>query len=1586
MQLYLFSNQSHRSTESHNPPSCSSHLTAGGNNPPFGNPQPNQPQQPQQPFGFGTLNNNAFATPGSNQFTFGGAPPAQPQPSNAPAGFAFGQQSAPAFPTPPTSSQLQGFGFGLTPQQQQPAGFTFGAPPPAQAQQQQIPAVGAFKFGGGQQQQQPPPPLAPSGFTFGGGQQHKPPPAAPTPQPPPAAFTFGAKPKTEGVISQDNNSYKAQKAAALANMPTFAGTTSASGTGFKTTSSPPQQLQQKPSTTGGGGLNPEELARRAQRAARFNRPTPVLDAQQQQQQRQEEHQAFRPAPVFAGNTGDSGIDNNKINNVEEDEDGMGSPTRMKKAIVGTCEDMCPAVERERRQAMSDIQIFERVNANSANETSPELAVKRFARTVDDPSPSEFRTRGGLQRTMAHLRNLLDQSHFRFGLVHKFLWDRYRSVRQDLYIQGMADGFAVGIFEEIVRFHVLCEHELAGEDQSVTEVEGFNSHLNMEQANKALISLSEMYNKLAAAGHPQQSEAEFRAYHLISLMASHGKFKGDQQAFLSTLNSLRLEVRKAPVIQWVLALQRAIGDNNYVRFFSLVKTAPYLIACAAHTYFPAVRKRALKSLADSMCPSSKVTAAVELGWLMNLLLLDSYEEAKELVTLYGYEVAEQDVDTGEGGSGMMGGATTTDNRQLVAILTKHGYTEPPPPVARRPSAVITAKAPPTRAAAVLTPASQPLSKEELEQLAERERVMRAEAEVKRRAEMEIAARRAAERADAEAAAQRKMQEAEERARQVQLVEQQRVAEEARMKEIAQQEEERRQREEEERCRREEEERQRREAEEQRQKEEAARRAAEAARLAAVEAERKRREAEKAERRRLVELERQRLEELRRIEEEKQRVREAKRRLAIQKLYFARWVKEARRLAAERERQAKIAASFKACRVGIKPSSSTSTTAAALSHEVQQQQAVDMDDLAAELALRQLHLHDHPQSATLNSARHLQEESRRPINLPSTVAEELVRSNQQAKNLFWKLLVVKTGASTFLPTSSTESSSTGDNKYEIAEKTGRNAAASVGRWLELVLSPSPSNNKSNTTVVSPSPCVELAYIQGPSAVSIEGMEYGSDSTRRGTELSTCVAFQKSSSGNIAKDAIAGAAAVVVVMGACPSSSIAQRHILDSMQSALPSNTGFCYPIMVLVQNEGWATDWSAAIDNWQTNDGDKAAVLFHAVGVGKGTSTTSCAASSFDKKSLIVALKWLAQHAPAQHALRVARAEAVVRQALQATLLPLQPITTKSSNNTTIPPHYHYHYQAALTQALTIVRKTITLATEESEVSSWQWPPPEISTPPLQYWYSEGSTAELIAALDQVEREAQAALDTDKASAITATTHESLCLALFMSLSPLESPDLPAIVMPEDVYLSFQVAIDQAATSLPPPFIDNGTYNNNNNNSGSRMLAIMGDGESPKKRKRDDWEEGWNASRVSYENIENNILNVAYTALRTGSALDQQLGWMSEGAFRNRVVYSNGGGSVVSRGLAELAAKLDTERNEQGVFQQHVMSSMLSSGDRGRGGGGGRDQIEEKEEGEGTIASGGGGFLSAGLRRLRGLLQTEKKEQGKLTTEAWKASAV
>lgn len=49
-------------------------------------------------------------------------------------------------------------------------------------------------------------------------------------------------------------------------------------------------------------------------------------------------------------------------------------------IQGTCTDMCPASEIERRTRIEDISSFERLVPSRA-ETNTELAVKKFARNV-----------------------------------------------------------------------------------------------------------------------------------------------------------------------------------------------------------------------------------------------------------------------------------------------------------------------------------------------------------------------------------------------------------------------------------------------------------------------------------------------------------------------------------------------------------------------------------------------------------------------------------------------------------------------------------------------------------------------------------------------------------------------------------------------------------------------------------------------------------------------------------------------------------------------------------------------------------------------------------------------------------------------------------------------------------------------------------------------------------------------------------------------------------------------------------------------------------------------------------------------------
>ncbi len=120
-------------------------------------------------------------------------------------------------------------------------------------------------------------------------------------------------------------------------------------------------------------------------------------------------------------------------------------------VVGTCQDMCPAAERERRMRQRDVAYFERPDLSQPDVTNRQFAVKKFARKVtvkqtdeevDDSDmwgPSDVRTMPALIMTMEHLRGLMDRDDVPFGVLHKFLWDRHRSVRQDLNVQHIKVG-------------------------------------------------------------------------------------------------------------------------------------------------------------------------------------------------------------------------------------------------------------------------------------------------------------------------------------------------------------------------------------------------------------------------------------------------------------------------------------------------------------------------------------------------------------------------------------------------------------------------------------------------------------------------------------------------------------------------------------------------------------------------------------------------------------------------------------------------------------------------------------------------------------------------------------------------------------------------------------------------------------------------------------------------------------------------------------------------------------------------------------------------------------------------------------------
>ena len=108
-------------------------------------------------------------------------------------------------------------------------------------------------------------------------------------------------------------------------------------------------------------------------------------------------------------------------------------------------------------------------------------------------------------------------------MHKFLWDRFRGIRQDLTQQHMSNTFSARLHEEMVRFHIMAEHILCEEVATIQDPDGFNSHLNVEQLNKCLTTLFDIYDAYAEKDRALPNEPEMRAYMLLLQLDTHGKF-------------------------------------------------------------------------------------------------------------------------------------------------------------------------------------------------------------------------------------------------------------------------------------------------------------------------------------------------------------------------------------------------------------------------------------------------------------------------------------------------------------------------------------------------------------------------------------------------------------------------------------------------------------------------------------------------------------------------------------------------------------------------------------------------------------------------------------------------------------------------------------------------------------------------------------------------------------------------------------------------------------------------------------------------------------------------------------------------------
>ena len=272
-----------------------------------------------------------------------------------------------------------------------------------------------------------------------------------------------------------------------------------------------------------------------------------------------------------------------------------------KHITGTCDEMCPKSEVQRRSDEGDLEIFERVDESNRNKTSIDLCCKKYTRIVDGVQPDMVRTKTGLAKTMSHLWRILDERQEEFVVKSKFLWDRLRSVRQDLSLQQMYDAFAASALQQMVRYAIISEHELCEDAATAISPDGHNSHLNVEQLTKTLTTLRHIYDDHRAKKQPLplDHEAEMFALQLLLRIDAHGRYSVSTHEMLGDLRSARNAILNHPAVNFALACRSAYIDVNCAKFFKLVEKANYIEKCVLHKYFVKIRSRTLERFNGSM---------------------------------------------------------------------------------------------------------------------------------------------------------------------------------------------------------------------------------------------------------------------------------------------------------------------------------------------------------------------------------------------------------------------------------------------------------------------------------------------------------------------------------------------------------------------------------------------------------------------------------------------------------------------------------------------------------------------------------------------------------------------------------------------------------------------------------------------------------------------------------------------------------------------------------------------------------------------------------------------------------------------------
>ncbi|XP_048326217.2 SAC3 family protein C isoform X1 [Ziziphus jujuba] len=263
------------------------------------------------------------------------------------------------------------------------------------------------------------------------------------------------------------------------------------------------------------------------------------------------------------------------------------------AIVGTCSLMCPESERTQRERLRDLAVFERLNGNPA-QSSASLAVKKFCRTLTtkEVQASDVRPLPVLEDTLNYLLTLLDNTEHHFEVVHDFIFDRTRSIRQDISMQNIVNDKAIHMYQEMVQFHIISHHKLRSCHTSPNTASVH--YLNMEQLIKTLTSLFNLYEANRSSNSTYKNEAEFRSFYVLLHLGSNRQPMGESLSVW--FRNMSSPITNSKEMSFARKILRYFRMGNYRRFLTVTESeASYLQYCIIEPYVSEVRILALSCI-------------------------------------------------------------------------------------------------------------------------------------------------------------------------------------------------------------------------------------------------------------------------------------------------------------------------------------------------------------------------------------------------------------------------------------------------------------------------------------------------------------------------------------------------------------------------------------------------------------------------------------------------------------------------------------------------------------------------------------------------------------------------------------------------------------------------------------------------------------------------------------------------------------------------------------------------------------------------------------------------------------------------------